>query len=223
MFQRVVFIVTVLVLLFSSCKKENEPIYFHREYFGMEEGRFVIYDATEITHDAQLGQHDTVNYELKTVWGPVYINNEGESTREFHRYKRMNSSEDWAFLDLWTGRIDGIRAELVEENQRIVKLVFSPTEEKVWNANEYNMYEEQECYYSNIHEPFTINNIQIDSTLKVNIQYNANFIDSVDIYERYAKNIGLVYKHYKDNHYQFTDEVYLGNELYLEYKSSGVE
>lgn len=222
MIRKISSIFVLTLLIFSACKKTEKPL-FHIEYFGMQEGRYVIYDAVEITHDALLSQHDTVYYELKTVWGPEYINNEGQSTKEFHRYKRTNPSDAWAFLDLWTGRIDGIRAELVEENQRVVKLVFAPTDQKVWNSNEYNMLEEQECYYQDIHKSFTINNIKIDSTLKVNIEESSNLIDSVEIYERYAKNIGLVYKHYKDNHYQFTDEVYLGKELYLSYKSSGIE
>lgn len=215
-------LVFLSIVTFVSCKKHEEPK-FHLEYFGLEENRYVVYDVVEITHDAALAQHDTAFYELKTVWGPEYINNEGQSTNEFHRYTRDNSNENWLFLDMWTGRIDGIRAELVEENQRIVKLVFAPTFEKSWNSNEYNMFDDQQCYYSDIHQSEVVNNINFDSTLTVQIEESFNFIDSVSIYEKYAKNVGLIYKHVKDNHYQFTDEVDMGYELYYTFKETGYQ
>lgn len=213
----------VFIVAIGACKKTTAPV-FHTEYFGLTEGRYVIYDVVDITHDKALGLHETLHYQLKTHWGQPYIDNEGRNAREFQRYVRNTSSDPWVFSDLWTGIIDGIRAELIEENQRVVKLVFAPTYQKEWDANGYNVFGELDCYYSEIHEDKIIGGTNFDSTLIVEQEDYNNLIDSVRMYEIYAKHVGLVYHHFKDNHYQFgSPEVVKGNELYFTYSSSGFE
>ena len=133
-------IVGVLTLI-SSCKQDPPPK-FHFEYFGLKEGRYVIYDVTEITHNKALLIHDTVHYQMKTVWGEIYIDNEGREGREYIIYKRDSVTQSWNLTDVWYGLYDGIRAELIEENQRRVKLVFAPTLQKDWDENAYNPDEE---------------------------------------------------------------------------------
>jgi len=212
-----------LAILLVACKKDPPP-QFHREYFGLQQGRYVIYDVMEIDHDQALLQHDTSYYQLKTYWGNIFIDNEGREAREFIRYTRATPSDPWVFSDLWTGIIDGIRGELIEENQRTVKLVFAPTLSKEWDANAYNMDGALDCYYRDIHQDTTINGSFIDSTLVVEQDDYATLIDTVRKYEMYAKNIGLVHKYYKDNFYQFSStEVVKGKELYYDYVSHGFE
>lgn len=212
-----------------GCEKEPKPN-FHYEYFGYEEGRYVIYDVVEITHDKKINQHDTLIYQLKTKWGAPYYDNQNRVGKEFLRYTRSSLSEPWVLKDKWYGLIDGIRAEIVEENQRMIKLVFSPTRNKIWDLNAYNMNGQADSYYLEIHKDTTINGMLFDSTLTVN--YEVDFpskIDSVRYFENYAKNIGLIHKHYKNNHHQFLNggivdpEVYEGKELYFNYVSSGKE
>lgn len=210
-------------LLLVACKQEPAPL-FHYEYFGMEEGRYVIYEVTEITHDAAIGIHDTSIYQLKAVWGDVYIDNEGREGREYLLYKRSNSFSPWISVDVWHAVFDGIRAELVEENERKVKLVFAPTVSKEWDANAYNMLGEQICYYRDIHSDTIINGLSFDSTLVVEQASEANLVEINRQYEMYAKYVGLIYKHYKVNTYDILDpEPRLGNEYYMEILETGFE
>jgi hypothetical protein len=207
----------------ASCEQTPAP-QFHFEYFGLEEGRYIIYDVLEVEHDEALLMHDTTRYQLKTVWGDEYIDNEGRSAREFTRYKRDSVNGVWVFSDLWTGVYDGIRAEMIEENQRIIKLVFAPTLAKEWNANAFNMLGDLPCYYRDIHDEATVNNVSFDSTLVVEIDEFESLIDTVNIYEMYAKNIGLIYSHHVDNHYQFGSTVVVnGIEIYYNYVEHGFE
>jgi len=216
----------VLLLALAGCKKNPVPD-FHYEYFGLEEGRFVIYDVIEIVHDDALNQHDTLIYQLKTVWADTFVDNQNRVAREFHRYVRATDGDPWVVQDIWTGIIDGIRAELVEENQRIVKLIFAPTQNKVWDANAYNQNEEQICYYRDIHGDTTIDNTSFDQTLVVEQEPFNSLIDSVHGYEMYAKDVGLIYKYERDLHYQINQQsqIYLnkGTEKYYRFVSAGIQ
>lgn len=216
----------LLVLTLLSCKKDNS-IDFHFEYFGMEEGRYIIYDVVEIVHDDALNQHDTTIYQLKTYWADTFVDNQGRPAREFWRYVRPTSNDPWVLQDIWTGVHDGIRAELVEENQRVVKLVFSPTQNKEWDANAYNMNGEQICYYRAIHGDTTIDNTSFDPTLVVEQDQFNSLIDSVRRYEMYAKGIGMILKYERDLHYQINNQsqIYLneGTERYYRFVETGIE
>lgn len=220
-----ILISSVLIGALSACKKEPAPN-FHFEYFGYAEGRYVIYDVIEITHDKQINQHDTLIYQLKTKWGAPFIDNQNREGKEFLRFTRSSPSEPWMLADKWFGLIDGIRAEIVEENQRMVKLIFSPTRNKIWDLNAWNIEKEANSYYTEIHQDTIINGLKIDSTLTV--RYEVDFpslLKDVDYYEKYAKNIGLIQKHYKNNRYfNFGDiEIGEGSEIYYTYVSSGKE
>jgi hypothetical protein len=217
----------ILVAALASCKKNPAPD-FHHEYFGMEEGRYVIYDVTEMVHDDGLNQHDTSIYQLKTVWADTFVDNQNRTARELHRYIRSTENDPWVLQDIWTGLIDGIRAELVEENQRVVKLIFAPTQNKEWDANAYNQDEERICFYRDIHGDTTIDNTTFDPTLVVEQDQFNSLIDSVHRYDMYSKDVGLIYKYDRDLHYQInsqTQQIYLneGKEKYYRFVSTGIE
>jgi hypothetical protein len=133
------FIVLMFIVLAPSCKKKKvEKFDFQTEYFGLDKGRFIEYDITYIFHDSLLKKHDTVYYQIKTWIGDTIIDNSGRVGREFHRFKRADSNKFWKPTDIWMAIIDGNRAELVEENQRKIKMVFAPTEDKTWDINSFN-------------------------------------------------------------------------------------
>jgi hypothetical protein len=217
------------LILLAGCKKNPDPD-FHFDYFGLEEGRYVVYDVVDITHNyGDQIPHDTSVYQLKTYWAGEYIDDQGRTAREFWRYTRDSITGAWEFKDIWTGIIDGIRAELIEENQRRVKLVFAPTLQKLWDANAYNMQPELGCYYRNIHQDTIVNGVYFESTIVVEQESNIpnSIIDTLRMYETYAKGVGLVSKYSKDIHFQYDSLVgwYLdkGNELYYNYVTTGFE
>lgn len=206
----------VFIIVFS-CKKENPPLQFHYDYFDLSEGRYIDYQVKEIHHDTGASvPHDTSNYILRTVIGDTIIDNEGRIARKFYRYKRNNTSENWVLSDLWMAIIADNRAELIEENQRIIKLVFKPTITKEWNANSFNSFSALNCYYDGLHEETTINGFSFDSTLRVEQEDFISLVDYQRKHETYAKGIGLVSKFYKHLTIQNFDTLNVknGDELF---------
>ena len=217
----------LIALSVFSCKKQQVAQDLHYDYFDLTPGRYIDYSVIEIIHDdTQLIKHDTLRYELRTLIGDTIIDNEGRTARKFLRFKRENNSLPWVQTDIWTTIIADNRAELVEENQRLIKLVFAPTATKQWNTNAFNMNPILNVFYSQIHENKTIGAFSFDSTLVVEIEEDeTNAIQYKRKYETYAKGIGLVSKYFKDLsiiNFDVTN-IKSGNELFYTCIGFGVQ
>ena len=185
-------------ILVVSCKKDNSAPNFHYDYFPTGQGRYVTYSVREVYIDNALNINDTSEYFVKAKIGDTITDNEGRVARRYERYVRETASDPWVLQDIWTTIVNGNKVELVEENQRVIKLVLAPDKFKEWDANVYNQLGEQECYYVNIHEPGGINGFSFDSTVTVEQEDYFTMIDYRRKYEQYAKGVGMYYKHWQD-------------------------
>jgi hypothetical protein len=188
-------------LLLNSCKKKlvNSNQFLYTSYYELKSGKFVEYDVMEVNHDENAAiQHDTSYYKLKCVIEDTFTDNAGRLAYNYVRYKRLSSSESWVQSDLWSTIVFNNKAELVEENQRIVKLVFPASEFTIWNANQFNSDVKLNCNYAELHKSKVINGFSFDSTLVVEQEDKRNLIEFKRKYEIYANRVGLVKKYYKD-------------------------
>jgi hypothetical protein len=222
-----VLIIAIALSVFSCKKEQMAQQDFHYDYYDLTPGRYIDYSVLEIIHDEnQLIAHDTLRYELRTLIGDTIIDDEGRIARKHLRFKRDNNSLPWVQTDVWTTIIVDNRAELVEENQRLIKLVFAPTASKQWNTNAFNMNPVLTVFYSDIHKSKTIGTFTFDSTLVVEIEENeTNAIQYKRKYETYAKGIGLVSKYFKDLSIVNFDvtNIKSGNELFYTCIGFGVQ
>lgn len=185
------------VFITNSCKKKD-TFDMHYDYFPLSQDRYVIYSVHEIFVDQQLQQKDTFDYFIKTLVGDTVMDNSNRIARKFERYFSSSASGPWTIHDVWTAIIDGGRAELVEENNRTIKLVFAPSEDDEWDMNAYNTLGQMNCYYSNINQPYTVNGSTFSTTVTVEQEDFSSFIDSRRKYEVYAKEVGMIHKYFKD-------------------------
>jgi hypothetical protein len=221
----ILFVSLVSLSSLMACKKQDVAVDMAYDYFDLTHGRYIIYDAVKITHDAAQGVHDTNYYQMKTVIGDTIIDNEGRVANRFLRYFRNAETEAWTLQDMYTTIIENRRAELVEENQRVIKLVFAPTLSKSWDANAFNLLPMMDCYYRALDKKANIGGLSFDSTLIVEQADFSSLIGHERKYEVYAKGIGMVYKYYKDLDIANFDtlNVKKGDELFLTINSYGIE
>jgi hypothetical protein len=217
-------ITIIATALLMGCKK-SEPVDMHYDYFPLEEGRYITYSVREINIDDALGLDETLNYYIKAKIGDTIMDNEGRIARRYERYFRDSLNQPWVLQDIWTGILASGRAELVEENQRTIKLVFAPDKYKEWNCNAYNTIDALDCYYSNIHEPGSINGFSFESTVTVEQEDYSNFVDYRRKYEQYAKGIGMYYKQFTDFRISGGNQsnVVKGKEIIMQLIDYGVE
>ncbi|HLW39072.1 MAG TPA: hypothetical protein VKX31_01685 [Brumimicrobium sp.] len=196
--KRLIALVLFLFFIFS-CNKERENIDFGYEYFPMEEGVFVEYEVTMIAHNIHLNpQHDTIKYKLETIIGEEVVDNSGRLARKFFQSKYDLSTGEILDQRVWTRIIDENRGEVVEENQRKIRLVFPVKNGDDWNVNAFNALGNQEVYYEDVNVGRTIGGFALENTTKVMYDDFLSLVDYQKSHEIYAKGIGLVERKIKD-------------------------
>ena len=222
-------------LLFISCKKENAN--FKSEsvaaYLPLQVGKYITYDldSTVFTNFNQnlTMRHYQAQYKIESettdnLGNPGYIVN---------RYLRADSTKDWAIDNVFSIYCTGKSVEYVQDNLRFIKLVSPITEGFSWKGNSYLAYDPYRSYvfanpafmedwnytYENVDQPLTVNSIDFDNTITVfevsdstgdPTVAGTEYAEKTYSVEKYAKDIGLIYKDFIHWEYQGTDDTYKG-------------
>ena len=221
----VVFTLLTPLLIACSKKSQNSKSELHKSYFDLTPGRYIEYEVLEITHDQNAFiQHDTLRYYLKVQIEDTILDNLGRINNKYVRYKKTALTDQWTISDVWMVLIDGNSAELVEENQRIIKMKFPVDSYTNWNANRFNILGTLDCFYEDIHKSRSINGITYDSTVRVNQGSDRNLIRYYNKHETYAKGIGMIEKYYKDLNISNFDTLNIssGKELFMKTLQFGI-
>lgn len=215
-----------IVLSLTSCKKDDETdVDFGYDYFPTQEGLYKIYDVMEAVHDDPSNIHDTTRYQLKTLIGERIIDNEGDSVNKFYRFTRDFPTDEWTLKDVWTIKVDDLRrGELVEENQRVIKLVFPTNNGVSWNINAHNPMDPLEATIEKSNQSHLIGAYDFSRTATVRYKNEINLVNQYDQYQVYASGIGLIHVHWQDYDKVFaTSTPRLGDEYHWDLIEYGVE
>lgn len=193
----VVFTLT-MTASFISCREETiNPVDVGYDYFPSAPGHWAVYETDSAFYD---GFHHIVrisHFITKDSIESTFIDNSGRSAQRIERYIKYDSMP-FFLKEVYSSNLTSLTAEKTEDNNRIIKLVFPVREDQVWNGNAKNTLGEQEYKYEKIFEPFTVNGISFDSTVTVINCKDSNLIFVKIQFEVYAKNVGLIYKKYRD-------------------------
>jgi hypothetical protein len=216
-------------LVIISCKKEtveNTAASNYYSYFPLAIGSWIIYTVDSIGHlkdDDLTNETDTSllirHYKIKEVIESDFTDGEGHRAFHITRYKQENDTMPWTFLSVWTANLTLGSAQRVEDNIRYLKLAFPINADVTWNGNAFNDFPEEDYSYTDIHVPYSISSFDFDSTLKVLQNDDANLIHQIYKEEKYAKNVGMIYKQRDSlNVYSVNGQIRISNGF--EYKES---
>jgi len=219
---RFLFIIIIIAAFFSSCKKDTgEPVYMGYNYFPVNTGHWVIYNVDSISYNDFTGEIDSFRYQIKEYVESVFIDNAGRTSQRLERYIRYSDTADWVIKDVWYETLTASSAERVEENIRMVKLIFPVEESQIWDGNAYNTLGSQTYKYQDVHTPAVINNVSLDSTLTVTQKNSTTLISEDFQQEIYAAHIGMVYKKYISLVKEPTGEITSGIDYSYTFQSYG--
>ncbi len=199
----------VFLLLCTACKKKLEdPPDVGYAYAPTTLGKFVVYDVDSTIYDDFKKDTTYYRYRIKEKLEEEYIDNEGRKAIKLIRYiKKYDSlvSYDnmaWAVKDVWNYTKTATTLEVVEEDQRFTKLIFPVKEESVWNGNAFNTIGEWDYTYDYTDRSEVINGTTFENVLLVKQKddKSGNVIHRQYYVEKFAKDVGLVYREIKDLH-----------------------
>jgi hypothetical protein len=196
-------LISLFLIALVSCKKDTQVLDVGYEYFPETIGKYVIYEGDSIIYDEEgNAPHDTIRFQVKEVIESIYTDNQGRPTMRIERYKKMYNDTlpynnmPWILSDVWAANRTSTTAERVEENVRFIKLIFPVKEDQSWNGNAQNTLEEWPYEITSAHESETVNNLSFDSVAVVLQNDDENLVERKYGVEKYARDIGLIYKEY---------------------------
>jgi hypothetical protein len=192
-----------LSLVIFTCKKKDKeiiPVNYGYNYFPEKVGQYAIYEVDSIAQDDASNKHDTTRYLLKELIAESFLDNSGRPAyrmERYYKYYRKNipyDSMNWQGPRVWYANSTISTAEKVEENVRYIKLTFPVSKGKKWDGNAYNTLGQKQYEVTSVDVPETINGVHFDSVITIKQFEQVDFIEYIYQEEKYARNIGLVYK-----------------------------
>lgn len=223
--------ISILALVIVAC---DEPAQYEfpcersagSSYFPLEYGSWREFMVTEITIDEPIALYDTQHYFIREQIGDIFIDNIGDTMRQIERFSRKSQGSEWSRQNSWMAYVKDDEVIQVEENTRYLKMLLPLSDGKKWNGNIYNRtdtLQEYEYCVENIDAGMQLGEFYFDSVLTISQKDELTAITKVSFIERYAKNVGLVYKHqidiYSDNYepdVDIADRITQGTLIYYD-------
>lgn len=222
-----VFLAILFFPLWWGCKKDNnknrqvDPGY---DYYPAQLGSYVEYEVEEVKYDDffEPVKIDTFRYQLKEVLDSAFEDNSNRPSNRISRYRKDHDTLSWVLTDVWYSTKTEQRLEVIEENQRYIKLAFPLRLYKRWDGNAFNAEEEQSYFLEELGKTEQINGLSMDAVLKVVKQDEKNLIEIKYAEERYARGIGLVYRQETDLNTEISGEISSGRTFTMKIASHGM-
>jgi len=196
--------VIVFSFLFYSCKKDTATVVdIGKGYFPIESGSYIIYNVDSTYYNDFFVPTKAINtkFRLKEKVQSLYYDDQNRLTARLERYVKYfdNSipydSMQWTLKNIWVENVTSTTAEKVEENVRFVRLVFPVKVNKSWNVNSKNFLTELDFTYQSVDASDNVGGLPFASVLQTVYDDGGKILTTRNYFtEKYAKNVGLVYK-----------------------------
>lgn len=213
---RVYIIISLLPFLTASCKKVNETLVAEKiiNYYPLHIGNSISYQLDSTVYISFGSEKVVRSYIIKDVVDSMITDNLGRNSYKIKRKIRSTiDTTEWSDLMSYLVTFETSRIELIQDNQRYLKMIDPIRNNVEWNGNthintisnpELQYLDQWKYYYTNVNMPYTINNYTYPETITI-IQRDDTIGDTTnkDNYfevnysrEVYSKEIGLIYKEF---------------------------
>lgn len=192
----------------AGCRKKNteNPPDLGYSYAPDVLGKYVVYDVDSTVYDDFSRDTIVYKYRIKEKLAETFTDNQGRTAIKLIRYiKRYDPSRpydqmDWTVKDVWNYTRTATSLEVVEENVRYTKLVFPVKTDVSWNGNAQNTQPAMDYRYLFTDLRHVVNGTTFDDVLCVEQKDDKrkNVIHRQYYIEKYARNVGLVYREVTD-------------------------
>jgi len=213
-----------LLALISSCSKKNETLTFSAisEFAPLTVGKYITYRVDSLVFPNFGRNIEIRKYQIKHVIDAVFADGMGRPSYRIHRYQTdSTASRPWLPDGTYYITPANDQLEVVEDNRRVIKLHQPLRAEYVWKGNRFLPTDPYEPLYNFSNDDDMANwDFRIDGTpasftyrgrtyndvltieaandiLNVPITNTIVFASYTRSVEKFAKNIGLVYRQHE--------------------------
>jgi hypothetical protein len=209
-------LVFLFCLLFFSChKNEIETLTLTgKDYFPLAIGKTMTYDLDSIIYDPILSggiKIDTTRWQIKDVYKDTFRDNAGVLQYRIERSERMKGKIDWRIAKVVTAALSQNQAIGQEDNLRFIKFPLIFGENTAWNAMIFNdsakviiagetldlFSKKWASKVVSFGKKEAIGSKTFDDVLTILSQTSTTILtEKRYLLEKYAKNVGLIYREY---------------------------
>lgn len=189
-----------MVVFISSCDEVNLqqiPVTYDYGYFPLKPRLWKTYKVQSITIDKDAEVFDTLNYYVKEVQASWFLNASNDSMIRLERYYRDSLNQSWKIWKVWQMGISNHEVLQIEDNITYLKLKFPLALDATWNGDAYNRQDTLQKYSYRViglDDTDAYGSIAFDKVLTVSEKYTLSLVDMVDFEEKYAYDLGMVYR-----------------------------
>jgi hypothetical protein len=199
-------LIAASLFFYSSCKKAGiQPLAIDKSYFPLETGKYIIYDVDSIVYSNFFDSTFFFSYQVMEYIDSQYQDAGGNPAYRIIRSMRTDENSTWVVHDIWSANLTDHTAEKVEENLRFIKLDFPVLLNKTWKGNALINTDSALLYlkdwdykYTEINGQLIVDTMIFDSVVTVTQHDDENAIEKMIYIEKYAKNVGMIYKEEQD-------------------------
>jgi len=207
----ILFAIFALIAL-ASCTPELEDYQGNVEgpkFFPLAVGNSWIYRVDSVIYDNKGLNVDSVSGYIRETITSQYMDSAGDKVFRIERSSKKVSVGGWEVISIWTASKNEKTAYKTENNLKFLKLTFPVLVDKSWEGNIYfpddivvriagepiKMYQNWGKYkYTGVDESLVLEGLQYDGVASVLQADIENKISKRYSIEKYARNIGLIYK-----------------------------
>jgi hypothetical protein len=205
------FLFVLIASTIQSCTSTSDDFQldFGREYYPVRVGSSWEYqiDSIIFTPTSQTKSYHSTTL-IKEVIADTFIDNSGFTIFRIERFERTADSLPWTIKRVLSSSISNDRAIRTEDNLRFIKMAFPLRKNSTWNGNAHfnsnlivnvaseslEMFKGWKSKIVAVGVADTIDSMKFPEITKIQLAEFENLIELRRGVEKYAKNIGLIYK-----------------------------
>lgn len=193
-FYQLILGISLFAVTFLACTAPTslspDPGY---DFYPLEKGRYVEYDVIETSYSL-VGLSITKTYQLKEVLRSSFTDLTNQEAFRLERFRRENATQSWRLDSVWTVKQMADQLVRTENNISYIKLSYPARKGNKWNGNALNSLGKDDYEMDAADKSYRFNEKQYDNVLTVKQQDDSTLVSQDRRIERFAKEIGLVYK-----------------------------
>lgn len=196
----------------DSSEPENFEVDFGYEYFPLDVGIFRIYEVDSIIYDPAINgtRVDSSTTLIRDLIAEALTDETGQMQFRVERSERKSEAEPWRNTKTFTLAREERRALWTEDNLRFVKMPFPLKTGARWNGNAFfdplviipvagesiQMFKDWESEVIGIGESAQVGDLSFSDVTTIRLADSQNLIELRQATERYARDVGLIYREY---------------------------